>query len=142
MIHLVKKKKVPFKSEDIFDLVNDTESYSEFLPFCKKSRVMSQDGCEKFCELTFSKGPIARSLITRNILTPKEKIEVFLHKGDFKHLHGLWLFESVGTDCLVTVEFEYEFSSSFIESIFGPVFNMMTERMVDIFMDRANDVLR
>lgn len=142
MIHFVREKKIDRSASDLYDLVNDTDNYQMFVPFCKESRVLSSDGNEKVCELIFSKGPLSRQLITRNVLKPKERIEVYLHKGDFSHLQGIWHFDKDNDSCLVKAEFEYAFKDPVIEYVFGPLFNNITEQMIEIFAQRANAVLR
>jgi|AntRauTorckE5430_2_1112549.scaffolds.fasta_scaffold00019_51 coenzyme Q-binding protein COQ10 len=142
MIRITRQKQVPFDNEEMFDLVNDTESYAGFVPYCQKSTIKSVVGDEKYCELIFSKGPVSRSLITRNKLILKDRIEIYLHQGDFKHLKGIWTFEKNKLGCLITVSFEYEFSNSMMEFVLGPLFQTMTEQMVEIFSTRADDVLR
>ena len=42
MPELTEFKILPHKAEDIFDLVMDIEKYSQFLPWCKKSRVVEK----------------------------------------------------------------------------------------------------
>lgn len=142
MIHFSKQKKIEYLASDIYDLVNDTDSYKYFVPFCKDSRVLSQQNNEKICELVFTKGPISRKLVTRNVLVPNEKISIFLEEGDFSRLEGIWCFKSQDKGCLVSIEFEYAFSDILIEYAFGSIFNKLTEQMIEIFRQRADEVLR
>ena len=37
------KKTVPYTMEQMFDLVADIESYSDFLPWCNNSRIISKE---------------------------------------------------------------------------------------------------
>lgn len=141
MIHFKKEAYLPYSVSDVYDLVNDTESYQLFLPYCQKSEVLSQEGHEKYCSLIFSIGLLSRTIQTRNVLHPKEKIEIFLHQGDFKHLKGTWCFQAEGEGTYVQVIFDYEFDNPIVAYTFGQVFTPMIEEIVAIFQKRADDVL-
>lgn len=142
MIHFSKQKKIEHPVSDIYDLVNDTDSYQYFVPFCKESRVLSHKDDRKICELVFAKGPISRKLVTQNILVPNKKISISLEEGDFSHLEGVWTFEPQDKGCLVSTQFEYAFSDPLVGYAFGSIFNKLTEQMIEIFRQRADEVLR
>lgn len=128
-------------AKSLYDLVNDTESYQQFIPYCQQSSVLEDLGDEKLCRLVFGQGILQRSLETRNKLAPNQRIEILLSKGDFKHLYGLWVFEQ-GKQSKVTVSFEYAFSNPWVEHTFGLLFNTVTERIIQVFQERADDLLR
>lgn len=126
--------------EDLYTLVNDTESYKLFLPFCRESQVLSQQGNEKICRLVFSQSPVNIVVETKNILTPNQQIEIFRQGGDFEHLYGRWLFEPVNTGASISIEFEYAFKSRLLHYTLGHVLSTLTEEAVDIFCRRANEL--
>jgi ribosome-associated toxin RatA of RatAB toxin-antitoxin module len=64
-----------------------------------------------------------------------------LLEGPFKHLDGTWRFKPLRADaCKVEFDLHYEFSSRVLESIIGPVFNMIANSFVDSFCKRAEAV--
>ena len=40
MPNLTEKRILPFKAQQIYDLVIDIEKYPEFLPWCKQARIV------------------------------------------------------------------------------------------------------
>jgi ribosome-associated toxin RatA of RatAB toxin-antitoxin module len=64
-----------------------------------------------------------------------------LLEGPFKHLDGTWTFKPLRPDaCKIEFDLHYEFSSKVLESIIGPVFNMIANSFVDAFSKRAEAV--
>ena len=79
---------VPFSTEQMFNLVNDIESYPEFLPWCVESRVHSRNDDEVRASLTLAKGNLQKSFSTLNRLQKYKMIELRLLDGPFHHLEG------------------------------------------------------
>jgi ribosome-associated toxin RatA of RatAB toxin-antitoxin module len=64
-----------------------------------------------------------------------------LLEGPFKHLDGTWTFKPLRPDaCKIEFDLHYEFSSRMLESLIGPVFNMIANSFVDSFSKRAETV--
>lgn len=64
-------------------------------------------------------------------------IEIRLVDGPFKHLEGFWLFDEVPEGCQISFDLEFEFAGWVFSAILGPVFEQVTEKMVDAFCERA-----
>jgi ribosome-associated toxin RatA of RatAB toxin-antitoxin module len=125
----------------MYRLVNDIEAYSQFLPWCKESRILQQNEDEIHAMLVLAGGGFQKSFTTCNRLQPNKMIEIRLVDGPFKNLEGFWRFEEVmETGCLVTLDLEFEFSNRLIGMAFGPVFNQVASTLVDAFCKRANEV--
>ena len=122
----------------LYDVVNDTDAYKLFVPFCSESAVIEEKGDKKLCRLVFSKGMLSRELITRNTLFPNERIEIELVQGDFSHLAGEWRFVPMDGGTMVELDFEYAFSQAILNYTFGQIFKPLTEELVDVFCQRAN----
>ncbi|HJP35238.1 MAG TPA: SRPBCC family protein, partial [Gammaproteobacteria bacterium] len=52
---------VPFSARQMFELVNDVESYPEFLPWCNQARLDRKVGDGIVATLTITKGPLHHS---------------------------------------------------------------------------------
>lgn len=138
MTTIKRARRVPYKAEQLYDLVNDVPAYPQFVPACHESAVVSDNGTEVVARLSFSKGGLEKSFTTTNTLTPSSRIDIKLHDGPFSKLEGHWLFKEEGDKaCLVLLELEFEFSSSLVELFFGPIFNQVANKLVDTFCDRA-----
>lgn len=125
----------------MFDLVNDFERYPEFLPGCRRIRLIERDEEHLIGELTLGKAGVEQSFTTRNDLYGPERIEISLVNGPFKHLRGRWLFMSVGQQaCKISLEMNFEFSNRLLGMAFGKLFNQMAKQQVEAFTRRADVV--
>ncbi len=132
---------VPYTDQQMFDLVNNVQDYPQFLPFCSKTELVSQDANHICASMTFAKGGIEKSFTTRNILTPYEYMEVHLVDGPFKHLEGFWRFVALADgDCRIEFELNYEFNSRMLMMLFGPLFSHVANTLVDTFIKRADEI--
>jgi ribosome-associated toxin RatA of RatAB toxin-antitoxin module len=125
----------------MYDLVNDIESYPEFLPWCRKSSIIERKEEELKAELELAKGSLHKTFTTHNRMQPGKFIEVRLVEGPFKHLEGFWRFDDLGEDgSRVVLDMEFEFSNTILRMTLGPVFHQVTNTLVDAFTKRARQV--
>ncbi|QYK02457.1 SRPBCC family protein [Shewanella psychrotolerans] len=129
---------VRFSAMQMYELVNDVESYKEFLPGCVGGKVLEFDGKTMLASVDVSKAGISKTFTTRNQVVPGKCIELELENGPFKHLHGRWIFTELTEDaCKVDFELNFEFSSALVEMAFGKVFKELMSSMVSAFTSRA-----
>lgn len=132
---------VSHDASDMFHIVDDIESYPEFLPWCGATSVDSRDGDEVRASIEIAHRGINKTFTTCNRLQKDKMIEVSLVNGPFKHLHGYWQFKKLGENaCKVTLDLEYEFSNKLIAMAVGPVFGQIANTLVDAFCKRADDI--
>lgn len=132
---------VHFSAQQMYDLVNDVESYHEFLPGCAGGKVLEFNGFTMKASVDIKKGGIAKSFTTCNKLIPGEKIEINLENGPFKYLKGFWLFTPLTDDaCKIDFELDFEFSNTLVALAFGRLFEHMANNMVTAFSQRAKVV--
>ncbi len=132
---------MPFGAAEMFDLVNDVESYSEFLPWCNRSEVISRSTETVEATLELHKGAVSKSFTTRNTLKGNEAIGLELLGGPFRHLSGGWTFQPLGEEgSKVSLELEFEFESRMMDMMFGAFFEDTCNSLVDAFTRRAADV--
>ncbi|APX91660.1 ubiquinone-binding protein [Halomonas sp. 1513] len=125
----------------MFDLVNDFERYPEFLPGCRRARLIERDEEHLIGEMTLGRAGIEHSIMTRNDLVEPERIELSLVKGPFKRLRGRWLFTPMGEDaCKVSLEMEFEFANRLLGMAFGKLFQQVAGQLVESFTRRADDL--
>ncbi len=125
----------------MFDLVDDIDSYKEFLPWCSKSEVLSLEGDEMVAKLSISKGRVNNSFTTCNRRVADSCIEMNLVDGPFNHLHGAWRFERLDDfACTVSLNLDYEYSNSIVKKVFGVVFGHIMNSIVNAFVKRAGEV--
>lgn len=132
---------VPYSAKQMFELVNDIAKYPEFLPWCKASQILEQTEDTICASLTLVKGGIQKTFTTCNHTQKDKMIEVRLLNGPFHHLEGFWQFEALAdSSCRIIFNLEFEFSNKLLSLAFGPVFQQVTQTLVDAFSQRAEQV--
>ena len=133
---------VPYTVEEMYQLVDDIESYADFLPWCKSTNVVSRDDNEVKASIEIARGSLNKSFTTLNRMQRNKIIEMRLIKGPFKQLEGFWRFDSLKdpSACKISLDLEFEFESKIIAFAAGPVFNQIGNSMVDAFCKRAIEV--
>ena len=81
---------VPYSAEQMYQLVNDVQSYPQFLPGCTGSRVLESTPGQMTAAVDVSKAGISKTFTTRNQLTSNQSILMHLVDGPFKKLIGGW----------------------------------------------------
>ena len=141
MRHIQKSALVPYTTAQMFALVDDINSYADFLPWCSRSQVTARVIDIVEAELTISYGQLNKTFKTRNINTPENHIEMQLVEGPFKHLNGRWEFVMLGNEgCKVALNMSFEFSNKLLDMTVGPVFSQIANSLVDAFTERAGKV--
>lgn len=135
-----REKIVPYSPQQMFALVNNVEDYPKFVPYCKSVVILSHVADELHVQLDFAKGALHKSFTTCNRLQLDKMIHMRLVDGPFNQLEGFWQFESVLQGCHVRLDMEFEFSSKWVATMFGPIFNTITNTLVEVFCQRAEAV--
>jgi ribosome-associated toxin RatA of RatAB toxin-antitoxin module len=132
--------RVAHTPEQMFDLVNDVESYPKFLHWCRAARIDLVQG--KTVEATLEIGVLGlhQSFRTRNTLQRPELIGIDLVSGPFRRLRGEWRFVPVngGTDISLTLTFEVTLSPFGV--VFQKVFQELAASQMTAFIERAHKV--
>ena len=132
---------VPYSAEDMFDLVDDIETYPQFLPWCKSTTIFVRDGSNVEASIEMAKAGINKSFTTRNVSTDKRVIEMRLVEGPFQSLEGRWSFHSLDENASkISLDIEFEFSNALLRMSVGPVFSQICNSLVNAFVNRAQEV--
>lgn len=132
---------VPYRCEQMFDLVADVARYPEFMPWCGGTQVQwqTESGMQATIRIHFA--GIRQSFTTRNEHDYPSRIVFHLVDGPFSNLTGDWTFQPLGEDgCKVTYTMQYAFSSRALSTVIGPVFNRIATSFIDSFSQRARAV--
>lgn len=125
----------------MFNLVNDIENYGQFLPYFSEGVVHHRDEDEVQATLVISAAGMSKSFTTHNRLQTNKMIEIRLVDGPFSHLEGFWRFDEVDEGgCHISFDLEFGFSGKVMAMFIGPVFEQVSEKMVDAFCQRAEDL--
>ncbi|OED38400.1 ubiquinone-binding protein [Chromatiales bacterium (ex Bugula neritina AB1)] len=130
---------VPHSAQKMFELVDDVDSYPEFLPWCNGAATLERSANHRVARVDLKKGPLTQHFTTRNDLTEGSEIRMSLVEGPFRQLNGQWNFKSISdSGCRVSFHIEFTFAGFLLQKTLSPVFNEICSRMVDAFVERAN----
>jgi len=130
---------LPYRADQLFDLVADIERYPEFLPWCVAARIRSRKDDEVIADLVIGFKMIRERFTSRVKLDrANRRIDVTYAEGPFRYLNNHWVFEEL-PDGTTRIDFfvDFEFRSPVLQKIIGVLFNEAVRRMVAAFEARA-----
>lgn len=137
----------PYTQAQMFDLVNDIESYPLFLPGCKKVTILERDASEIKATVHIEKGSFNKSFSTLNVLNRPYSITMKLLDGPFDYLEGAWRFEQNKSHnahsefkSKISLDLEFQFQNKLMGMVAGPIITKLLESFVDAFCQRAIEV--
>jgi coenzyme Q-binding protein COQ10 len=128
---------VPYRTDQLFDLVADVGKYPEFLPWCVAARIRSRNATELLADLTIGFGPFRESFSSRVALDRPRGMVVRYENGPFRYLTNRWDFTPDPSGCVVDFHVDFEFRSRVLQAAIGVVFQDAVRRMVGAFHTRA-----
>lgn len=138
MQHINKTALVPYKVEQMFDLVNDLERYPEFLPWCKEAKILKHEADQVDASLTLAVKGLEKTFTTRNPIETNRSIEMHLLDGPFKQLYGRWEFQQLGdAGCKILLDMQFEIKNPLLRATLGPVFTHIVNTLIESFIQRA-----
>jgi coenzyme Q-binding protein COQ10 len=134
------KRYLPYRPEQLFDLVADIERYPEFLPWCVAARIKRREGNVLFADLMIG-FKMVRERFTSKVTLGTNRLDVVYTEGPFKYLNNHWIFEQApdgGTNIDFYVDFE--FHSKVLRTLIGALFNEAVRLMVASVERRAKQL--
>ena len=132
---------VPFSAAQMYALVNEIESYPQFLPWCRSTHILHRNDDEVRATIEMQKGALHKSFTTINRLQPGKMMEVSLVEGPFRKLDGFWRFEALRADASkVSLDLDFELAGPVVSRVVGPIFHQIANSLVDAFCKRADEV--
>ena len=134
---------MPYKATLIKDIIMDVEKYPEFLPWCNKAKIIEKNDNFLTAELFIVFKGFEESYVSK-ILTSHEKdtyyIEVVAISGPFKLLKNIWSIKHLENGAKVDFSIDFAFKSRILDILIGMVFSIATEKMIEAFEDRADQL--
>ena len=133
--------RVAHTPEQMFDLVNDVESYPKFLHWCRSARIDLEQGNTIEATLDIGVLGLHQSFRTRNTLKRPERVGIDLVSGPFRRLRGEWRFAPIasgGTDVSLTLTFEVTLSPFGV--VFAKIFEELAASQMTAFIGRAHKI--
>ncbi len=130
-------KTLPYTPQQLFDVVADVARYSEFLPWCRASRIIDRKDSEFLAELIIHYKGLSESYTSHVRLTPHSAIDVVMVKGPLEYLTNSWHFTPSEGGTRVDFMLDFKFRSRLLEKLMGGFFTRASEKMVAAFKERA-----
>jgi len=129
---------VAFPAERMFDLIEAAEHYPLFLPWCAEVAVLARDDDAVSAKITVAYRGLRFQFATRNPKRRPAFMAIRLEQGPFRHFSGEWHLAALGPEAS-KIEFclAYEFQSTLMGKLAGPVLERMANTVVDAFVERA-----
>lgn len=125
----------------MFELVDRVEEYPQFLPWCGGTDLISRSDDHTAARIYINYHGIKAQFATENTKEAPHLMKIAFREGPFRRLDGSWRFIALGdAGCKVEFRLNYEFSSTVLEKVLGPVFGHIVKTFVDSFVKRANHV--
>ena len=132
---------VQHPAERMYDLIEGAEHYPEFLPWCAKATVLERSELVVAATIGIDWHGVRLEFTTRNRKRRPEWLELALERGPFRRFHGEWLLKPLGASgCKIDFRFHYEFASEILGRVASPVFERITNTLVDAFVHRADQL--
>src|SRR6202047_2251339 len=123
---------------EMFALINDIESYPQFLPWCTHARVQSRSQQEIVATLGVRQGALHGEFTTRNTLEPESSIRMQLVSGPFRTLQGEWgVAPDAAEGCRVELALRVAVRNPLTALLFEAQFAATIGSLVDAFVARA-----
>ena len=143
MTRISKKADVKYSANQMYALVNDIEAYPDFLPWCTDASITTRNSDTLIAVVSISIGKIKKIFITQNTMQQDSSISMKLIKGPFKKLNGEWKFQNnPESGSIVSLRMEFEFKNRLLKYAFGSAFRVITDSLVDAFVERARIIYK
>lgn len=144
------RKTLPYKADQMYDLVAAMDLYPEFLPWCTGVRIRSREEGKTSeglpAEIVTADVSI-RFKVFRETFTSRDTLDrvnrtivIEYLNGPFKHLENRWHFEEDGEACLVDFFIDFEFRSRPLQMLIGSLFEHAMDRLMTAFEARAAEI--
>jgi len=131
---------MPYRPDQLFDLVADVGRYPEFLPWCIGARVRERSDAHLVADLVIGFKVFRERFTSHVTLDRPDHIHVRYEEGPFRYLNNHWKFIPDGSGTMVDFYVDFEFRSRILQAAIGVVFNEAVRVMVAAFQRRAGRV--
>ena len=121
----------------LYALINDVESYPQFLPWCTHARIEVRTSEEIVATIGVRQGALHGEFTTRNTLEVDRSVQMRLVSGPFRTLEGRWLLTPVEAGCRVELTMRFAFRHTLTGLLFEAKFAETVGSLVDAFVARA-----
>ncbi|MEM9810741.1 MAG: type II toxin-antitoxin system RatA family toxin [Pseudomonadota bacterium] len=134
---------VPFKPQDMYDLVLDVTDYPRFIPWVQALRVRSDENKEGLRLITADmvvKYSVFRETFRSEVTADPEAytIDVRYVKGPLQNLANHWRFEGTEEGCVVDFKLDFAFKNRLMQAAANAFVDHGFKRLSGAFIDEAH----
>lgn len=131
-----------FSAEQMYSVVADVENYRKFVPFCKKSDIISRSKEQLRASLVIGFPPINESYTSKVTMIRPHLVKAECTDGRlFNHLNTLWMFSSGlknnAQTCVIDFSLSFQFKSVLHSHLSNLFFNEIVRQMENAFIEEA-----
>ena len=137
MLKIEKKVHSNSSAENLYGLVSDVESYSEFIPWCEKSIIERRIHDYFFAKLNMKYLLFSGSFVSKVTLYDYERrINALGVKGSFRYLEANWVFDEYDDGTLVSVNLELDLNNIILEKAIDSASSILIKETISSFEKR------
>ena len=137
MLKIEKKVHSNSSAENLYGLVSNVESYSEFIPWCEKSIIERRVHDYFFAKLNMKYLLFSGSFVSKVTLYDYEKrINALGVKGSFRYLEANWVFDEYDNGTLVSVNLELDLNNIILEKAIDSASGILIKETISSFEKR------
>ena len=124
-------------AENLYGLVSDVDSYSEFIPWCEKSIIERRVHDYFFAKLNMKYLLFSGSFVSKVTLYDYERrINALGVKGSFRYLEANWVFDEYDDGTLVSVNLELDLNNIILEKAIDSASGVLIKETISSFEKR------
>ena len=134
---------LPYRPDQLFDLVGDVERYPDFVPWVTRLQASNRRSEGPGIAVLDAAAEVGFSIIHERFSTrvrldePALAIDVDLISGPFRRLTNRWRFREHPKGVELKFEIDFEFKSRLLERLLAANLHRAVNRLVGCFEDRA-----
>ena len=137
MLKIEKKVHSNSSADNLYGLVSDVESYSEFIPWCEKSIIERRIHDYFFAKLNMKYLLFSGSFVSKVTLYDYERrINALGVKGSFRYLEANWVFDEYDDGTLVSVNLELDLNNIILEKAIDSASGVLIKETISSFEKR------
>jgi len=137
---------LPYRPEQLFELVGDVSRYPEFVPWITAMRTWNGREAGEGVSIVDAEAAVGFSFLKERFATRVRRdavartVEVNLLYGPFKRLSNSWRFSPEGAGSKVEFLIDFEFKSGLLTALLAANFHHAVDRLIACFEARAAEL--